>query len=190
MPTRPRAARASQTSWLASRRETTSSPVQFSLTALALANTSADSAVAVRFYACVAHATGAIRIVGPSIPCRLAETRVWWNQAGPAGQNGVSGYEVVKRYTTVPAQPVCPANALCMLQTVTANIPCPAGKRPVGGGYEAAVNATSVLLLGSHPTDSTASAPAWVVSMYNPDTRMGPSDDATAYVYAVCLTSS
>lgn len=65
----------------------------------------------------------------------------------------------------------------------------PPGKRPTGGGYEASGNGTSVRLLASHPTDVTASAPAWVVEMYNPGTRMGPNDDATAYVYAVCLTS-
>jgi hypothetical protein len=157
---------------------------------LAAARIGSDSAVEARFYACVARTTGGIRVVGRSTPCRFSERRIWWNQVGPAGQDGVSGYQVVQRLTTVPAQPVCPPNALCALKTVTERISCPTGKRPIGGGYDGQTNSTEVRLLGSHPTGTAESTPAWVVSMYNPGIKDATgANDASAYVYAVCVTS-
>jgi hypothetical protein len=155
---------------------------------LALAN-SRGHAAATRFYACVAQ-SGDIRIVGSSKPCRFSERKIWWNQLGPAGRDGVSGYEVVRIHTTVPPQPPCPPNALCAVQTVSAQAMCPTGKRPVSGGYElGGNNLNHLVVIGSHPADQTGSARAWVVILENNLTSTQPTDIAEAYVYAVCATA-
>lgn len=42
-------------------------------------------------HACYSRPTGLVRIVDPGTPCRIGETAISWNQAGPAGSPGVAG---------------------------------------------------------------------------------------------------
>src|SRR3954471_15346194 len=81
---------------------------------------------------CVQKSSGAVRLIDTAKEsCKSTESTLPWNQAGVPGTNGVSGYEIVKQQA--------PADGIVILRAET--IPCPAGKKVVGGG--AAVTSTS-----------------------------------------------
>lgn len=48
-------------------------------------------AATVTYYACVTTATGAIDIVSKTATCKAGQTKISWNQAGPAGPAGPKG---------------------------------------------------------------------------------------------------
>ena len=87
--------------------------------------------------------------------------------AGPAGPPGVSEYERVARASTLPAD-----------ETLSIDVPCPAGKLVFGGGADAP--APGVQLVSSYPVAPSA----WRVHVRN----AGPEVEITAY--AVCATAT
>jgi len=63
-----------------------------SLAALLLSLGSPNAhAASVTYYACVTTATGAIDIVSKTATCKSGQTKISWNQAGPAGPAGPKG---------------------------------------------------------------------------------------------------
>ena len=48
-------------------------------------------AATVTYYACVTTATGAIDIVSASTKCKAGQTKIMWNEVGPAGPKGATG---------------------------------------------------------------------------------------------------
>jgi hypothetical protein len=88
---------------------------------------------------------------------------------GPAGANGVSGYEIVSASTTE-------GNGVVTQGT----IPCPAGKKAVGGGISAGLVA-GVIVVATAPN---ADGSAWISTMQN---QSGATVTLTAY--AVCVTA-
>ena len=94
--------------------------------------------------------------------------------AGAPGANGVSGYEVVA--VTFLVAPFG--------QETSATAPCPAGKRPVGGGFSPGVVSFggAVELRGSFPENESG----WQVTVESPTN--GPVSNAT--VYAICVEAS
>jgi hypothetical protein len=118
-------------------------------------------------------AQGALIAIDSAASCPSGYTALNWNQTGPqgpAGANGISGYEVVSASATpVEAQTgfwvAGPANATC-----------PTGKVPLGGG------ATT----GNSEVDLSQSAPngnnGWIA------TANANTSSFQLNVYAICAT--
>lgn len=62
--------------------------------------------------------------------CNGGQQLLTWNQQGPAGQDGVSGYQVV--HSTSSYDSVTKKSAIAT---------CPSGKKPVGGGVNVGMHA-------------------------------------------------
>ena len=63
-----------------------------SLAALLLSLGSLNAhAATVTYYACVTTATGAIDIVSKTATCKAGQTKIMWNEVGPAGPKGATG---------------------------------------------------------------------------------------------------
>jgi len=87
--------------------------------------------------------------------------------AGPAGANGVSGYQVVSNTEQV---------STTITQAYFAY--CPAGKKPIGGGWETNINLSGEQIFQSHPVTQ-----GWAVVA-----SQTPTADIPLFieVYAVC----
>jgi hypothetical protein len=88
---------------------------------------------------------------------------------GNPGANGVSGYEIVTAST-----PIGPGIE------VLGTLPCPSGKKAVGGGWTTTENSLSVNVIGSAPTSDGG---AWTGAMYNTGTST-----PTLTLTAICVT--
>lgn len=96
-------------------------------------------------------------------------------ERGEQGPPGLTGYEIVT--VTVTATTT---------NTVTAEVPCPAGKRVVGGGIKGTWTwGSGPYLYGSHPNDAGT---GWVLTMASLPSRTLPSPAFVAY--AVCARIS
>jgi hypothetical protein len=62
-----------------------------SATAVGYASGTNTGSAASVVHACYSRLTGLVRIVDPGTPCRIGETAISWNQAGPPGSPGVAG---------------------------------------------------------------------------------------------------
>jgi hypothetical protein len=78
-------------------------------------------------HACV-KPSGLLRIVDADATCHPSEQPLDWNISGPPGADGVSGWEIVQsgEFTLEPNS------------SVELFAECPAGKRPIGGGFSKA----------------------------------------------------
>jgi hypothetical protein len=96
-------------------------------------------------HACVKN-SGLLRIVGAAETCRPGEQPLDWNITGPPGADGVSGWEIVQsgEFTLEPNS------------GVEQFAECPAGKRPIGGGFSKAPSTpdspSGVEIASSFPT--------------------------------------
>ena len=128
--------------------------------------------------ACVHKSTGQVRVIdtGGSQPesCKSQETEISWNQGGPTGPvgppgptgdkgptgdqgpPGSTGYQVVTASTGIPGG-----------VEIVGTLPCPTGKRVVGGGWTTTNNDFQVTVIGSGPTSDGG---AWTGGMYNSGT--------------------
>ena len=61
------------------------------LACCALPFTSQPAHAVTTYYGCVTTSTGAIRIVSKTTTCKSTETKITWNQTGPAGPKGATG---------------------------------------------------------------------------------------------------
>ena len=151
---------------------------------------------------CYLKSGGTIRVIDASVTsCKASETAISWNQTGPMGPigltgppgpkgedglqgvqgiqgvpgaSGVSGYELIRSAIST----VTPG------QLGSAFAECPAGKKPVGGGY--GVN-------GPPPFSTYFSAPSinlqnepvgWVASINNEG-----AENLIVFAYAICVTA-
>jgi len=159
-----------------------------------------DAAV---IHGCVLKKVGTLRVIDPAVQhCLAAETPIEWNETGPAGAPGpqgpagepgpqgppgapgevnVSGYQVVKAVGTWP---------LGYQQVVVAT--CPAGTSALGGGWFPVNYQGQLNVLGTFPTDEQGqrvdageTARGWGLYAGN-----GLVGEATAWVYAICATTS
>ena len=87
--------------------------------AMAVSSNGADETI----HACAATRDGSLRIIVPGDSCTTKERPLSWNQQGPTGPNGVSGWEIVTATTSFDND---------RSKSVTAY--CPEGKVVVGGG--------------------------------------------------------
>lgn len=106
---------------------------------------------------------------------------------GPAGAAGVSGYEVVSQtFKEVPVEDSESGRGLSEVVTV----PCPAGKRVIGGGTDLGTNPTQngeqrqVTVSLSGPNGGGTS---WSAQLFNNSTTIDTSIDLR--VYAICASS-
>lgn len=101
---------------------------------------------------------------------------------GAAGKDGVSGLSVDGPQKTVPKG----------FSTVT--LPCPEGKKAIGGGLKwdtGSTTAADVLLNGSYPSDLTevdgvSTAASWTVALTNND----PKGQITVQPFVTCVTAN
>jgi hypothetical protein len=75
---------------------------------------------------CRKNTTGDLRVVDSAASCPIGYTALNWNQTGPQGPAGVSGYERVENF--FPLTPGFTYSA------VWSTVQCPSGKQPLGGG--------------------------------------------------------
>jgi hypothetical protein len=105
-------------------------------------------------HGCYKKSGGAVRVIdSPSASCDSNETPLNWSQTGPQGpqgEPGLSGYEVVEG-EPFDADP----------GTVGLLAICPAGKKPLGGGFSATNG--DVNLYESRPLPAVN---AWQVSLF------------------------
>lgn len=96
---------------------------------------------------------------------------------GPAGQNGVSGYQkVLSELANTSLNPGTSSFFVVL---------CPAGKQPVGGGFEVFGGSGAQLsLIASHPYDNSPTV-GWRVQLRNNTSAMVTT---TVRVYGVCQT--
>lgn len=144
---------------------------------------------------CYLKATGSLRVIDPSAggwrgQCLAAETPISWNQVGPQGPQGeqgvpgpqgeqgiqgvpgpagVSGYVRVQQAATVAPQ-----------QVAILDVPCPAGKMVVGGGFYSITS--SLPVQASFPVDDQT----WRVVADNG----GSSSAHSLFVFALCANAS
>jgi hypothetical protein len=102
---------------------------------------------------------------------------------GPAGSDGVSGYETIREtFTDVFVPDGNPNRGLSAVQTV----PCPAGKRAIGGGTDLGTNAgqggaqRQITVSASAPTNA---GDGWKVQLFN-NSSFGLTIDVE--VFAIC----
>ena len=146
--------------------------------------------------ACYKKSGGDVRVVDAEAgaQCAANERALYWAQTGPQGPAGpagapgadgaFSGWEVVRVLASFPPGFQDAISAMC-----------PAGKKPLGGGWFPVDNQGSLNLLGSFPADpgggsggpptNPSDFQGWALYANNPNLSGGT---ATAIVYAVCAT--
>jgi hypothetical protein len=96
---------------------------------------------------------------------------------GPAGQNGVSGYQKVLMEMQNTALNSGTSSFFVVL--------CPAGKQPLGGGFETMGGSGAQLtLIASHPYDNSPTV-GWRVQLRNNTANVVTT---TVRVHGVCAT--
>jgi hypothetical protein len=144
------------------------------------------------YTACKLNAVGTIRLIDPSIGetsllghCTSLETKISWSQSGTAGSPGPAGPQGPKGDQGDPG-PQGQPGALSGYQIVSASglsgpsglvgstIPCPAGKKVVGGGVRGTVD-----IVESFPADDHT----WQISV---STQPGIATGAWQ-AFAVCV---
>jgi hypothetical protein len=138
------------------------------------------------FHACMLKDVGTIRMIDPGKSgfkgrCSHSEREITWNQKGPAGVQGdpggpgpkgdkgdqgapgapgapgASGWQIVSASTAISAGGV-----------IAGVLPCPAGKKAVGGGWTTTSNNADTFVIGSGPSGD---GQAWMGAMRNQGTQ-------------------
>jgi len=110
------------------------------------------------------HDTGGnAKIVPVGTECGDNASPVLWNRQGPAGADGVSGYQV---FAVPETQQDAPAGGLVEVEAA-----CPVGKVPLGSGF---ASIGSARLGGFEVEESIPSENVWVVAWRNVTTRVRP----------------
>jgi hypothetical protein len=143
--------------------------------------------------ACYLKSSGSLKVIDPTVTnCKNNETKLEWNQTGPAGppgqdgangtngQDGVSGYEIVTSDRDVSGV----SGALGGL-----SVDCPAGKKALGGGGQYVTS--SGVPVSSNVTQIITTAPkadgsGWMITYLV--TASPPGDITAVRVYATCVT--
>lgn len=80
---------------------------------------------------------------------------------GPRGPDGVSGYTVV-------APAVFPSEMINFWSSMPYTVACPAGTRPLGGGFDTGSSGSGLSLTASHPQfDATTGIWSWRIQLRN-----------------------
>lgn len=120
--------------------------------------------------------TGAQGPIGPTGPLGPA------GATGATGAAGFSGWELVNNEAA-------PAVLSAGTMAVGVGVDCPAGKRPVGGGWQTnTITGTNIHVAGSLPQfdpDPDYGLSRWLVTANNPGATA-----AELYVYAICVTAN
>lgn len=118
-------------------------------------------------HGCRDNKSGALRVIDSDKgqTCKSGETALTWNQSGPQGPAGISGYEVV----SASGSPVEIAQGLWAAGPVTAT--CPTGKVPLGGGGQTStldVRLSESFPDGNNGWRAAANAPhgSWQLNVY------------------------
>jgi len=128
-------------------------------------------------------AQGALITIDSAASCPSGYTALNWNQTGPqgpAGTNGVSGYEVLRQEFRQADDVPWPVGIMHEFE-----VACPVGKVPLGGGFDAGQDGGGAgpSLVSSYPI--TAGSPAsWLVGI-DPTTPL-----SYVAVFVTCATMS
>lgn len=126
-------------------------------------------------------AQGSLLVVDSSASCPNGFTALNWNQAGPqgpAGTNGISGYEFIREEFRQPDDVPWPTGVFHEF-----DVACSAGKDVLGGGIDASNDgsATGASIVSSYPVQRGGSSPAgWHVGV-TPDVPL-----SYVAVFAIC----
>lgn len=112
-------------------------------------------------HACYNNSSGTIKLVNTGEPCHHNETAIQWNQTGPAGPSGLSGYEQKSNKVVLAAG-----------ATVQVSVKCSAGKKVLGGGFDIETP-TFVKVFSSEASDGAGNFinNGWNVMATNTDTN-------------------
>lgn len=134
---------------------------------------------------CRKNTDGSLRVIDSTATCPSGYTALNWNQTGPQGAPGVSGYQVVFNSAPVVVGGSNP--------DISVEVWCPAGKNALGGGGQVPGDqdptVTWVLTYDrpiTVPGNPTDPAGAWLVQAHR---FGGPSTTAGGIaVWAICAT--
>lgn len=149
------------------------------LTLLLAANVAADTSTAT-YYACVSH-NGTIRMITANGMCNGNDTKISWNQEGPAGPQGPQGpaggnQHLSAVYADSPNVTI-PPNGVG-----TAEADCPSGGIAIYGTYVIIGGGAGAILAGQGPL---ANAQGWQIALQNIS-----STDQAFLVTATCIILS
>lgn len=119
-------------------------------------------------------AQGALIVIDSAASCPSGYTALNWNQTGPQGPAGISGYEVV--------HDVFVANNGTETTHVTN---CPVGKTAFGGGYDPTVHTTLVQITADAPFIQGIITTGWYVTVQN---NFG--NNMNVHAWAICAVAS
>ena len=126
-------------------------------------------------HGCYKNQNGQLRVIDPAAShCRHSETAISWNQTGPPGPPGISGYEERTHQLFVSAGAF-----------TNVSVSCSAGKKVLGGGYDIETP-DDVKVFSSEPTDGSGNIidNGWNVGVHN-----AGSVTRQVTVIAVCATA-
>jgi hypothetical protein len=112
-------------------------------------------------HGCYKKKHGQLRVIDPGTShCRRSETAISWNQTGPPGPPGISGYEEKTHQVFVSAGAF-----------TNVSVTCSAGKKVFGGGFDIETP-DDVKVFSSEPTDGSGNIidNGWNVFVHNAGT--------------------
>ncbi len=125
-------------------------------------------------HGCFKTGSGDLRVIDPSTTsCLPSETAISWNQMGPQGPPGVSGYEEKTHQVFVSAGAF-----------TNVSVSCSAGKKVLGGGFDIETP-DDVKVFSSEPSDGSGNIidNGWNVFVHN-----AGSVTRQATVTAICAS--
>jgi len=117
-------------------------------------------------HGCYKNSTGMLIAIDSAASCPTGYTALNWNQTGPQGPPGLSGYEIrTQAFTSGPGS------------GLNVDVSC-SGKSVLGGGYDV-TGSPGYTVTGSHPQGS-----GWRITF----TYSGPGFTEVLNVWATCAT--
>lgn len=124
---------------------------------------------------CRKNSDGSLKVIDSAATCGNGYTALNWNQTGPQGPAGISGYE-----TIVVSAPFAQV-AQDLWSTGPVTVACPSGKKVLGGGMNI-INRPRAWTNRSYPESTGGIAwNSWVAEAASPT-----DPGADAVVYAIC----
>ena len=127
-------------------------------------------------HGCRKNSDGSLRAIDHTATCPSGWTALNWNQTGPQGPSGVTGYEVVQSQVDIPANDTA--------TTVAGEAACPSGKVALGGGGSATAAGAQYMMEYSR----LASQNTWQVQFQR--TIGPPTGVGNITVKVMCATMS
>jgi len=124
-------------------------------------------------------AQGALIAIDSAASCPSGYAALNWNQTGPQGPSGVSGYQIAEGSVDIPAN--------YTPDKVTVSVSCPSGTKPLGGGGAGPETDDGVWVLYASGQLSSGGVPlGWYVRLKRLGSVYGSA--TTAFAWAICAS--